>query len=85
MTGGKLYICFESEFGILPKNSGLNPWYFQFWGGLGVVWGWLGGGSGWFGSGLAPWLGSLRQVAPPPPHKENDGWIRQCAELCLST
>ena len=25
-------IFFESEFGFTPKNSGLNPWSFQFWG-----------------------------------------------------
>ena len=23
---------FESEFASIPKNSGLNPWSFQFWG-----------------------------------------------------
>ena len=27
----KLY-SFESEFGSVPKNCGLNPWSFQFWG-----------------------------------------------------
>ena len=43
MAGGKSNICFhfyiffESEFGFLPKNSGLNPWRFQFWGTLAWV------------------------------------------------
>ena len=32
-----LYIFFESEFGFLPENSGLNPWRFQFWGTLAWV------------------------------------------------
>ena len=26
-----LFIFFESEFGSIPKNSGLNPWSFEFW------------------------------------------------------
>ena len=26
------YVFFETEFGSIPKNSGLNPWGFQFWG-----------------------------------------------------
>ena len=25
------FIFFESEFGSIPKNSGLNPWSFEFW------------------------------------------------------
>ena len=31
----KAFIFFESEFGSIPKISGLNPWSFQFWGILG--------------------------------------------------
>ena len=26
-----LFIFFESEFGSIQKNSGLNPWSFEFW------------------------------------------------------
>ena len=26
-----LFIFVESEFGSIPKNSGLNPWSFEFW------------------------------------------------------
>ena len=26
-----LFLFFESEFGSIPKNSGLNPWSIEFW------------------------------------------------------
>ena len=28
----KAFIFFESKFGSIQKNGGLNPWSFQFWG-----------------------------------------------------